>query len=404
MSLDFQEVRNQVKAFGEVAPARQKERQAILEKAQNILVEHAHNIDPLRSKVRRVVETIDRNLRCAFPVEEALNAVFQLPTIPHQAIVLAADGSQISPDRHAEVEYCLINVGAIQLILSSAEPPVTFVESKLYYDQDLYTATGMLTEARLALMRDLRERKLLADLAFNAISARQPGFQVITFTDGPMELWGSVEAENSADFQKSLQEYHEVLLTLCQMQAITAGYVDKPAANPVLRLLEVASMTDQQLSHLKTHFPLRGATDISLYRNLLLPGERSAVFALQSHSAQKYEGPLSLHFFYLNVGREGHPQLARVEIPAWVAGDHQRLDALHAILVNQCQIMGNRPYPYLLHRAHEAALVSLQEKEQVTAMINLELRIRQVEIGEVSSKQASKDLPGRTRYRRGGLR
>jgi hypothetical protein len=88
-----------------------------------------------------------------------------------------------------------------------------------------------------------------------------------------------------------------------------------------------------------------------------------------------------------------------VEIPAWVAEDAGMLDNLHAALVDQCRIMGSRPYPYLLHRAHEAAVVSLAEKEQVTQMIALELRRRGVILGEQSYKQSAKDLQGKTRYK-----
>ena len=59
--------------------------------------------------------------------------------------------------------------------------------------------------------------------------------------------------------------------------------------------------------------------------------------------------------------------------------------------------MGPRPYPYLLHRAHEVALVSLQEKEQVTQMIARELHQRGVPVGQRSYKQSAKALPGRRR-------
>ena len=108
----------------------------------------------------------------------------------------------------------------------------------------------------------------------------------------------------------------------------------------------------------------------------LPPGARSAIFALQSGSAENYTGQLALHFFYLNAGTEHHPWLARVEIPAWVAWSQPSVDALQAVLVAQCRILGSRPYPYLLHRAHETALVKMEEKEQVTQMIALELRRR----------------------------
>jgi len=404
MSVDFLEVRKQVKEMGENAPARQRKLVTLRARALELLVEHAPEQEALRMKVSRIVETIDPNLRCALPLDEPMDAAFPLPDLPGRGLIVAADGSQISPDRHAEVEYCLVNVGAIQMRLGVAEAPVTTIESELFYDESLYTASGSMTEARLALLRDLRERTLLAKLASEARSGLEATESVITFTDGPMELWGSVEAENAAAFQQSLEEYQRVLSRLCELGTITAGYVDKPSANLVTRLLEVAAMNEDGLSNIRRDFPLRGVTDIDLYRNRLAPSERSAVFALQSRSTRQYEGTLSLHFFYLNVGRSNHPWLARVEIPAWVAGDRQMLDALHSALVYQCKVMGGRPYPYALHRAHETALVSEQEKEQVTAMITLELRNRQVDVGEISSKQASKLVGGKKSYERGGRR
>ena len=92
--------------------------------------------------------------------------------------------------------------------------------------------------------------------------------------------------------------------------------------------------------------------------------------------------------------------MARVEIPAWVAEDKENLDNLHAVLIEQCRVMGARPYPYLLHRAHETAVVNLPEKEQVTAMITQELRRRGLAVGDLSNKQSAKQAEGRGRYGR----
>ncbi len=160
-------------------------------------------------------------------------------------------------------------------------------------------------------------------------------------------------------------------------------------------------MTPQaELSDIKKLHPLRGVTDISVFREVLAAGERSAVFAIQSQSAKSYKDALKLHFFYLNAGQPGRPYVARVEIPGWVAENQGNLDSLHAVLIDQCRVMGVRPYPYLLHRAHETAVVKLPEKEQVTAMISQELRQRGVAVGEQSNKQSAKQSEGRARYGR----
>jgi hypothetical protein len=130
---------------------------------------------------------------------------------------------------------------------------------------------------------------------------------------------------------------------------------------------------------------------------LLPPGHRSAVFKIQSSSEKKYKGVLELHFFYLNVGTEGHPWPVRVEIPKWVADDKAKLDLLHGVLVEQCRMMGSKPYPYLLHRAHETAVVKMEEKQQIEQMLAMELRNQDEEVDDGSYKQSAKDLHGRKR-------
>jgi hypothetical protein len=391
MSIDFQEVRSQVKQLGELAPQRARDIQELREKALATLRDIATDMQVLRQKVHLIVRSHDPNLRCALPADpnlrslETLNAGYPAPALPSTGTLLAADGSQISPDRNLEVQYGLINVGAIQMSLIDGQAPRLFVKSDLLYDQELQTLTGLMSDDDVALLRDLNERSILADLA------EQAAPPVITFTDGPMELWGAKNVDSESPFTRQLDEYLQVLARLARLNVATAGYVDKPFANLVVRLLEVALLDQGRLNEVKEYYPLRGVTDLYLFRRLLQPGERSAVFALQSKSAANYREALALHFFYLNVGRGG---LARVEIPAWVAGDSHLLDSLHAVLIGQCQVMGSRPYPYLLHRAHETAVVTLEEKDQVTQMILIELRQRGVEVDQISNKQGAKDASG----------
>jgi hypothetical protein len=389
MTLDYQQVRKKVAELGQRASLHEQVLYQLREKACGLFESYAEQQEELRKKVQSVVQNYDPSLRCALPVQEALNLHRPAPPIPTGVTLLAVDGSQINPDRHAQVQFCLINWGAVQMRSGDPAPLTSSVDCRLYYEDNLYTKT----EAELALERDLGERDLLAQLA---AGAPRP---VITLTDGPLELWGAKDARGGEDenFTKSLNRYLEILSELCLQGATTAGYVDKPGADLVVRTLEVAITPPEELPNIRTLHPLRGVTDAYLFQRLLAPGERSAVFAMQSQSARKYTNERALHFFYLNVGRPGHTWIARVEIPRWVAESELLLSNLHAALVYQCRILGARPYPYLLHRAHETAVVTQAEKEQVTQMIVLELRRRRVEVGEASYKQLAKDLQGRTR-------
>ncbi len=177
-----------------------------------------------------------------------------------------------------------------------------------------------------------------------------------------------------------------------------AGYVDKPRSDYLTAALELVLLDRagqlSQAGKIRDLWPVR---DIDLLGDLVQPGRRSAVFQLRSSAAQHFSGELALHYFYLNVGREGKAHLARVEIPRWVAQDAGLIDLLHAALLDQCAQMGVRPFPYVLHRAHEVAVVRLEEKDQIENMIIAELHRQGVEVGEESGKQSAKDLPGRKR-------
>jgi hypothetical protein len=249
MALDYQQLRTQINRLGENAPLRAQQFQALRDGAVDLLGLYAKEFEYLRNRVDYIVGNLDPALRCALPVREALDSRFPQPAMPSNATILAADGSQIAPDRHAEVEYGLINVGAIQMRHGSPEPPETIVATSLIYDERLFD----LSEANLALQRDLNERRMLADLAKKAQAP------VISFTDGQMELWGGRTSDGIAAslFQQSQQEYIDVLAQLNELKITTAGYVDRPAARTMVRLLEVVSLNEDELPEVKKKQPLR---------------------------------------------------------------------------------------------------------------------------------------------------
>jgi hypothetical protein len=397
MAINFQQVREKIQQIGSGAAQRQKALQERQAEARRLLNANASALDALRTRVESA-KAVDANLRCAVPLNEALDSSVPPPSLPEQATLIAADGSQINPSRHEQIQFGLVNAGGIIMRLNSGESSVLHTDSKLMYDDELFRDGVPLSEGMVALERDLQERNLLAELA----KGQEP--PVVTFTDGPIELWGARDGQEAKAFAESLEKYKGVLSRLQSRGVITAGYVDKPASDLVVRLLELALASPKDMEDLRNFRPLLGVTDRWLFsfgiEPLLKPGHRSAVFSIQSNSEKNYPGVLALYFFYLNAGRdESHPHIARVEIPRWVADDPAMLGLLHAVLVDQCRIMGARPYPYLLHRAHETAVVSNEEKHQVEQMLLQELRRNGADVEDGSNKQSAKDLPGRTGYK-----
>ncbi len=398
MAIDFQQVYQKIREIGASAQQRKKTLEERRAQARALLNANADNLDGLRWKVETAKQA-ESGIRCAVPLHEPLDTHHPPPVLPLNAVLIAADGSQIIPDRHAPVQFGLINVGAIVMRLSSGETPQVFTDSRLLFDEELFTASGPVSDGLVALMRDLAERSKLDELSALFAAGDAP---IITATDGPIELWGSANGEDAAAYAESLSKYLTVLSRLQTRGVVTAGYVDKPGADLVVRLLEIAQAGPEDLKSLREYHPLRGVSDRWLFgerRNpLLQPGERSAVFKIQTKNEKHYQGVLSLHFFYLNAGTSGRPWPVRVEIPGWVAEDPEKLGLLHAALVEQCRMMGAKPYPYLLHRAHEIAVVSLEEKRQIEQLLQQELRRVGEETDDGSYKQSAKDLAGRTSY------
>ena len=393
MPIDYQQIYLKIQEIGKGARERKRTLEERRSMARGLLDAYASKLDVLRSKVD-AAKVIDQNIRCALPLDENLAYSYSPPDSDIQATLIAADGSQINPDRHATIQFSLVNVGAITMRLNSGKAPKIDTESELLYGEELLPNGIPLSEGMVALKRDVAERTKLDELS-KGIKG-----QVVTFTDGPIELWGA-KGEDTKSYLDYVEKYKGVLSRLQSRGVITAGYVDKPSADLVMRLLEIADAKQENMEKLREYHPLRGVSDRWLYGekgNPLLPsGHRSAIFHIQSSSEKNYKGVLSLHFFYLNVGTEGHPWPVRVEVPKWVVDDKEKLDLLHGVLVEQCRMMGSKPYPYLLHRAHETAVVKHEEKQQIEQLLTLELRKNNEDVDDGSYKQSAKDLKGRTR-------
>ena len=381
MALNFQQVFEKIHEISSGARDRAEKLNELRQNAFELLSEWGKKPDELRAKVERTLQ-FDPNLRCALPLNEPIDYHEHCEDLPTDHITLiAADGSQIVPDRHASVLFGLINVGAVIQTDQPGEALHEVIESELSFDEEVINWT----EALVALRRDLAERKKLLALS------KEFAVPVITLTDGPLQLWEARESDEVLGYEKALQEYLSVLSQLQERGVTTAGYVDKPSSNLVTRLLEVAITPENELKDIHRRHPLMGISDLWLFDRLLQPGERSAVFALQGKSKAVYKGDLALHFFYMNVGQPDHPKAVRLEVPAWVSCDQAQVDLLQCALQEQCAVMGARPYPYILSRADEIARVSMQEKQQIQQLLEIELRKLGVDTGYLSGKQSSKD-------------
>ncbi len=386
MPVNYVQIRDEIKKIGENAPLRQKQHEALLERALTLLHQAAVDPTPLQDRHQLCLNLASGDLRSAYPpLSDQIDSGYQPTALSPNYTVWAADGSQIIPNQHLAVQFGLINIGLIRF--GQNDLPRQEIETKLLYADELLTPQGYLVgEEYIALRRDFREREMLLQKAIEEQGT------VLTLTDGPLELYR--EPRESDAYQKLILEYIDVLHQLKDEETITAGYVDKPQGDLLVRLLELLELSEKDLKEAGKIRPLLGITDAELFARILKPGERSAVFQVNSATVNKYfQGPLKINFFYLNVSQNQTPQLARVEIPQWVADKPDQLNLLHAYLVRECRQMGLRAYPYILHRAHEIALVTQKERDRLEQMIQQELLSQGLDLSFKSNKQYAKDQP-----------
>lgn len=385
MPIDYLHLKTEIVKMGSEARAREAGVQSALKSLRELLNARAADLIALQQLVEEEAQNT-KGLRCAVPLIEPLNTHIPCPTPASQCTILAADGSQINPDAHDTVLYGLINIGVFRMQPGSGLVPQEITRSSLIYGDRLYAGGATVSEDMIALLRDVQERQILAELASRESTT------VVTLTDGPLELYH--EPRQDKQFKQYFDQYLAALDDLAVNEIITAGYVSRPRADLVVKLLTLCEKDPAGNAESNDSF---GLTDIALFKNLLAPGERSAVFRLQSRSSADYTDRKSLHFFYLNVGSTHQPAFARVEIPGWVAENPQSINLLHAVLVEQARCNPSAPYPYPLLRAHEIAVVKLPERQQVTSMIETELIRQGFPPASKSQKQSNKDYSGKRR-------
>jgi hypothetical protein len=378
MPLNYLDLQPQISNYVQKAAAKQgrvaEQRSQLLEWLQQCATAPQ---DEVRQRCKSFADT-----RCALPVAEPINRTFS-SSESDSCILLAADGSQIVPSAHDAVPLALINIGLIALNPASSQAPQIITESTIPNDLPENVEFELISEDLISLKRDVAELNILA--RYEAPG----GLPVIALRDGPLELYH--EPREGRQFEPEFKNYISAMTRLAQKDFSLAGYIDRSQSTTITQMLQIFKKGEPLPKEQKA------LPDVDLMEALLPSGQRSAVFELQSTSSVHYTGSLRVHFFYLNVGSNEKPYIVRVEIPAWVADDPHKVSRLQKVLLEQCRIMGSRPYPYVLHRAHETAVVHYDEKEQLQQALQIELQKKGLDHFQPSHKLAAKELPTRTR-------
>jgi hypothetical protein len=397
MSLDLTRVAAQVVAMIAGLKDSRAERENRLRFAMETLGSPGIDLDALKKKIKAC-----RTTWLVAEIVEGLDRRYPAPPPPADFTVLATDGSHIDVDRHHNTRCYLINTGSVVLTYGSRPDALLSSSPRLYSDdKDLaLTPPGGGREQPvegtvLGVKRSVEECSRLVELC-SGLPESSPALALL---DGTLILWG---LEAYPDFVTEALLTGGMLKCLDALKKLNdtrkvalASYISFPRSTDVLNVLRVAVCPDDVPDCDKQCPPgrerdcdrLAGVRDRDLFMNLMESGERSALFISPSKVVREHYGEHRVHFFYLRVNDE----IARIEIPQWVAEDETLLNITHSLVLDQCR--RGQGYPVALSEAHEQAVVTGADRESFWELVNATL-VEEHLPGATSAKSFSK----RTRW------
>ena len=356
----------------EVAASRQR-----LERAQN-LWQQAQNRQLKLLEVHQ--KWRDRLLFAAAVPVEPLNTCFSIKSPSYRHSAFATDGSQISPSHH-EIAYCyLINVGRVMLHYGQNLHPLLDSLPEVYYKpQDLYVSRqwGIRTEEWMGYRRTVLEAQVLAEMACRWV--KPPGAHSepnLAMVDGSLIYW-FLEGLPLEARDRILHPILEAWEQLREARIPLLGYLSGPRSIEGVNFLRLQACThpapncvvncgdlQEGRTPCQVFEPLRDAT---LWGQLLEPGQRGTLWRSSSRILELYGEHQHIYFCYVNVG----PEIARIDIPAWVAEDTALLEQSLSILL--AQVNKGYGYPVALAEAHNQAVVRGGDRARFFALLEQQM-------------------------------
>lgn len=388
MTLELSKVTEQIEEMGAVLAERAVRQRKVLPAARELLCYFAHQQEAL---CQVAASDAGQRLRCASPGDEPLDASLAVPDLPAELTLASTDGSQIYPDRHGLAFYYAVNIGSIVFRQGSGQAPSVSTRPRLCYaETEVYPDGRPVTGDLIGAERTLAEMQALTELV---LAEPVDGPPRLGLGDGPLLPWLPRGELPQGRRERILADYLACFDRLRLDGAPVAGFVSRPQSAEVVALLYLAHLPPEERGAVDSlaDTPYRGLSDRALF-GTLQQGQRSALFLRGAAANLDFRSRgHGIVFFYLNTGVD----LARVEVPEWVARHPGRLDLVHAAVVEQCRC--NNGYPYVLTRADEQAVILGAEREALEEMISRAMARHGLPLPEMSRKAQQKQV---ARWRR----
>ncbi len=324
--------------------------------------------------------------------------------LPEEFGILATDGSQIDVDRHRGARCYLINIGTVALKYGNnpraelnSHPLLFSKEEDLAARPDNYIpGREMMVEGSLlGIKRTVEEFKYLAELCAGIPKKDK----ALALVDGSLIMWGLLSKEypdyivDAVLENGILQQMESIWQLNSERQVALASYISFSRSTDVVNALRVLvcphekADCDKYCTGVSTEERpcacFDGIRDRDIFWQSLDCDERSDVFASRSRINCTRYGRHRVHFYYIKTFDE----IARVEVPEWVANDAELLSLSHSLVINQCY--KGQGYPVALSEAHEQAVVTGADRENFYHLMDEYMAGKKLSV-TISAKSLSK--------------
>lgn len=379
MSLDINKTSVQIDGIAQALTARENNKQERIGLAIDLIKDF--DLDAYRIRRAQVGQT-----EFLPGINEPPSISNEPPSSTNNFCVVAVDGSHIDVDRNIAARCFLINVGVSVLEYGDNPKADLYSEPKLYAtDEELVIIDPatyreqVIEGAVLGAKRTVEEVKAMAS-TLKELPLQLPTLAMI---DGPLAMIGLIPSRNQDFVLRELVEEgfgremdHIAELGVNHSLALV-GYISMPASTEIVKALRLMACTyDVQEEGFKCGIRglgrkpcgscVGGLMDRDVFSKILKPGQRSELFATTFTGIEEYYAT-DIFFFYVNVGHE----IARLEVPSWVAEKPEILNLVHELVIDQCE-KGNG-YPVALAEAHEQAVIGGPDRRFFNHFLELAL-------------------------------
>ncbi|MEH2145426.1 DNA double-strand break repair nuclease NurA [Nostoc sp.] len=308
----------------------------------------------------------------ATPIEP-LETYIDIPVPPKIHTVVATDGSQIAPNHH-EIAYCyLLNIGRVVLHYGQNRHPLLDSLPEVFYrPEDLYMSRqwGIRTEEWMSFRRTASETTVLAELAC-AAKGEAPALAMV---DGSLIYWFLEQLPIDAR-DRILPPILEAWQQMRDAQIPLMGYLSASRSIETMNFLRLLACP-HPVPDCKSYCPnqlekvackvFEQLRDTSIWATRLKPGQRSTLWRSNSPILELY-GDQTIYFCYVHVGTE----IARIEVPAWVAENVTMLDQALGLML--AQVQKGYGYPVAIAEAHNQAVVKGGDRARFFALLEQQM-------------------------------